>query len=92
MYPPVPVLFRRCTTAFKIPETDFIIEKNIKIELPIFAMQRDPDHFPEPEQFKPERFSDENKANIKPYTYLPFGEGPRNCIGSPKFSAMIPFC
>jgi len=35
-----------------------------------------------PLKFDPERFSDENKQNILPGSYLPFGVGPRNCIGS----------
>lgn len=50
--------------------------------IPIFAYHRDPENFENPTKFDPERFSDENKGNIKPYTYLPFGAGPRNCIGS----------
>lgn len=48
----------------------------------INGIHRDPQYFPNPDTFDPERFSDENKENIKPYTYMPFGLGPRNCIGS----------
>lgn len=43
---------------------------------------RDPKYYPDPETFDPERFSDDNKSNIEPMSYLPFGVGPRNCIGS----------
>jgi len=50
--------------------------------IPLHAIHRDAKYYPNPEKFVPERFSDENKHNIKPYTYLPFGIGPRNCIGS----------
>jgi Cytochrome P450 len=49
--------------------------------VPVYALHHDPDYFPDPEKFDPERFSDENKGNIKNFTYLPFGSGPRNCIG-----------
>lgn len=55
--------------------------------LPCFAIQNDPKYFPNPEKFDPERFSDENKDKIQPFTYFPFGVGPRNCIGS-RFALM----
>jgi hypothetical protein len=51
------------------------------VSIPIYALHHDPHYFPDPEKFEPERFSDENKENIKNCTYLPFGSGPRNCIG-----------
>ncbi|WAQ96340.1 CP3A4-like protein, partial [Mya arenaria] len=47
----------------------------------VWALHRDPELWEEPEEFRPERFSAENKPNIKPYSYLPFGAGPRMCIG-----------
>lgn len=54
---------------------------------PIYSIQHDEKYFPKPEKFDPERFSDENKHTIKPGTYVPFGIGPRNCIGS-RFALM----
>ncbi|XP_058496284.1 cytochrome P450 3A56-like [Solea solea] len=57
------------------------IPKGMVITVPTWTLHHDPDSWPEPEEFIPERFSKENKQNIDPYTYLPFGEGPRKCIG-----------
>ena len=45
------------------------------------SIHMDPLYHPDPEKFDPERFSDENKHNIKPFTFMPFGMGPRICIG-----------
>lgn len=57
------------------------IKEGELIIIPTCAIHHDPKYFPNPNKFDPERFSDTNRMNIKPYTYMPFGTGPRNCIG-----------
>ncbi|KAB1263707.1 Cytochrome P450 3A12 [Camelus dromedarius] len=57
------------------------IPKGTVVMVPVFALHRDPELWPEPEEFRPERFNKKNQDSINPYTYLPFGTGPRNCIG-----------
>ncbi|KAK9874654.1 hypothetical protein WA026_005477 [Henosepilachna vigintioctopunctata] len=67
----------------KLPgEKPVHLEKDTMIMIPAFAIHYDPEYFKEPEKFDPERFSPENRKNVDPYTYMPFGVGPRNCIGS----------
>ncbi|XP_024941659.1 cytochrome P450 6k1 isoform X2 [Cephus cinctus] len=81
LYPPMPILNRICVKDYKVPDMDFVIKKGTPIFVGIMGMHKDPEYFPEPEKFDPDRFSDERKADIKPQTYMPFGEGPRICIG-----------
>lgn len=50
--------------------------------IPVVGLHYDEDYWPDPQKFDPYRFSDENKNSIHPGTYLPFGIGPRTCIGS----------
>lgn len=62
-------------------DTDLVIQKGTPVVMPIISMQRDKDHYTNPTKFDPERFSKENKSKRHHYLHLPFGEGPRNCIG-----------
>ncbi|XP_036409267.1 cytochrome P450 3A27-like [Megalops cyprinoides] len=57
------------------------IPKGMVVMIPNYTLHRDPVLWPDPEVFKPERFSKDNKESIDPYAFLPFGAGPRNCIG-----------
>ncbi|CAH1388794.1 unnamed protein product [Nezara viridula] len=79
-YPAVPELNRQCTKSMTLPSGQKI-EKDTFVVIPIWSLHHDPQYFPNPNKFDPERFSQENRDSIVPYTYLPFGEGPRMCIG-----------
>lgn len=82
MYPPLPYLDRICIKDYSMkPFSDFVVKKGTPIIVPSYSIQRDPDYFPEPNKFNPERFYKENLDNILPYTMLTFGAGPRKCIG-----------
>lgn len=79
LYPPVTRVNRQIEQDSTVGQYTF--PKDISITIPVFTVHRLPEFWPEPEKFDPQRFSAENKANIQPYTYLPFGVGPRNCVG-----------
>jgi cytochrome P450 len=55
--------------------------------IPVIHLHMNPNYFPNPTEFIPERFAAEEKLVIDPGTYLNFGIGPRNCIGS-RFALM----
>uniref|UniRef100_A0A672ZD81 unspecific monooxygenase n=1 Tax=Sphaeramia orbicularis TaxID=375764 RepID=A0A672ZD81_9TELE len=79
LYPIAPRLERVAKASVEI--NGLVIPKDMVVMVPTWPLHRDPDVWPEPEAFKPERFSKENKETIDPYSYMPFGTGPRNCIG-----------
>ncbi len=58
------------------------VPANQGVAMPIYAVHRHPDYWPEAERFDPERFAPENAAKQHKYAYFPFGGGPRMCIGS----------
>ncbi|XP_026473516.1 cytochrome P450 6k1-like [Ctenocephalides felis] len=85
-YPPLAFLDRKVvdnSNGYRLPKPhdDVVLDPGTPIYIPMLGLHMDPEYFPDPEKFNPERFTDEAKRNRIPYTYFPFGTGPRNCIG-----------
>lgn len=79
MYPTAPVINRVCTQKYIIPNTDVTIEEGTKIFISLLALHNDPQYYTNPEIFIPDRFLESD--SFFQNTYLPFGNGPRYCIG-----------
>lgn len=79
IHPPGLRLERRCTNDCQLG--DITLKKDMIVVIPVYAIHHDEEYYPDPEKFDPERFTPENKAKRNPMTYIPFGFGPRNCIG-----------
>lgn len=82
-WPPAVATDRACVKDYQYDDgkLKFDIEKSHIIQIPIYDIHHNPKYFLDPDRFDPERFNEENKHNIAPGTYIPFGVGPRNCIG-----------
>lgn len=85
LYPPVYLLARRAAEDVEIG--GYAIPKGSELVLWIYLTHHDARWFPEPDAFRPERFTAEAEAKLPKNAYVPFGAGPRACIG--KTFAMI---
>ncbi|XP_968751.1 cytochrome P450 6a2 [Tribolium castaneum] len=79
LYPVLGFLNRICVKPYKVPGTDVVLDVGTPVLISTLGLQRDPEYFPNPFKFDPERFSEDNSQ--VPFTFMPFGEGPRFCIG-----------
>lgn len=81
-YPAGPFLLRKSIENYCFDGTKVTIPKGTFVWIPIFAIHRDPKIYPNPDAFIPERFTEDAVQARNPMHYLPFGDGPRNCIGA----------
>lgn len=58
-----------------------IIPSGATVLIPVHSIHYDPEYYPNPEKFDPDRFTSEEKKTRNATTWLAFGDGPRNCIG-----------
>jgi cytochrome P450 len=79
LYPPAPIMSRQATVDTEL--ADMPISTGTQIIIPIYAIQRHRRRWSNPDHFEPSRFAPENEAKIPRYHYMPFGAGPRICIG-----------
>ncbi|KAG4075135.1 hypothetical protein HA402_006152 [Bradysia odoriphaga] len=88
-WPPAAMTDRLCVKDYTYDDglIDFKIEKGQFLFIPIYGLHHDERYWKNPDVFDPERFSDENKHTINTGAFIPFGLGPRNCIGS-RFALM----
>ena len=83
-HPPFAQMDRTCSKDYELDVGNgktVLIKKGDLVILPYYQLHRDCEYFKNPEEFDPQRFSDENRDSIVTGTYLPFGIGPRACIG-----------
>ncbi|XP_067209460.1 cytochrome P450 6B5 [Linepithema humile] len=78
-YPIADVIGRQAISCYTFRNSKVTIPKNQLVGIPVCGIHYNPDIYPKPEVYDPERFIDPKTKNSM--HYFPFGHGPRNCIG-----------
>jgi cytochrome P450 len=78
-HPPAPILYREVGHAFELG--GFECARGVAVWVSPELLHKDPRYFPDPDRFLPERFM-KGRSAVPQLAYLPFGAGPRACIGS----------
>ncbi|XP_034250394.1 cytochrome P450 6a2-like isoform X2 [Thrips palmi] len=80
-YPAVPFITREAMVTRPLPLTDTMVEKGTRLLIPVWSIHKDPELWEDPLRYDPMRFLEEAKRARRPGIYMPFGDGPRICIG-----------
>jgi cytochrome P450 len=80
LYPPAWIFGREIVSGFALG--GYELAAGMELVVSPFALHRDPRFFREPDRFMPERWLDDGRAPPPRYAYIPFGAGPRSCIGN----------
>jgi cytochrome P450 len=80
LYPPIHVGNRRMPQEQGL--CGYRVGEGTRVMYSIYLSHRDHEHWREPDAFCPERFARGSEEKVPPFTYVPFGGGPRNCIGA----------
>jgi cytochrome P450 len=80
LYPPAAGIFREALHDFTID--GYYVPKGANVLISPYMLHRRPEYFPEPGVFNPTRFTPEREKSLPRYAYIPFGAGPRICIGN----------
>ena len=82
LHAPAPFTERTAAKDIKLETSDGKHRINLKkgdvVHIPIYTAHHDPDQFPDPDTFNPDRFLGD--PQFHKYSYIPFGSGPRSCV------------
>lgn len=80
-YPAGGVVTRVSERDYEYGDQKLKIPKGTRVLIPIYGIHHDPEYFPNPDEFDPNRFTSEEIEKRPSNTFMPFGDGPRNCVG-----------
>lgn len=78
---PISWFDRESVDDYYIEKYNVLMPKGSIVQLNFSSVHSDPEYWPEPHKFDPNRFMPENRDKILPGSYTPFGQGPRHCLG-----------